>query len=414
MSGKYYSSPRWTGEILDCSMPMTFDTYSECSYRCLYCFSFFQKSIGAASKNYLHTKARPVNAGAIKRMFAEPESSQFGDYIRNRVAMQWGGLADQFDENEREQGITLELLKYFRKIKYPISFSTKAVWWSQDERYVKEFIGAKHFNLKVSIITRDDRKAEKMEILVPSPTERLELIRRASSWGIGGVTLRLRPFILGLTDLTYEQLINDAADAGATAVSTEFLCLEGRSVNKAKNRYEAMSKIVGFDLFQFYKDNSYKKSGYLRLNREIKRKYIMKMKEICDRRGLRLYVSDAHFKEVSCNGSCCGLDTSWNYSRGQFTEALVVAKREGRVKWSDIEGGLEYAKNIPYNKADGFNTGSGELRAKFHSFSLKDYIRFKWNDVNGSQSPYKYFGGILMPDGHDEEGNVIYKYTGEK
>ena len=39
-----YASPRWTMEIPDCSMPMTFDTYSKCAYNCLYCFSYFQKS----------------------------------------------------------------------------------------------------------------------------------------------------------------------------------------------------------------------------------------------------------------------------------------------------------------------------------------------------------------------------------
>ena len=37
-----YGSPRWTGEILDCSMPMTFDTYSNCAFNCAYCFSSFQ------------------------------------------------------------------------------------------------------------------------------------------------------------------------------------------------------------------------------------------------------------------------------------------------------------------------------------------------------------------------------------
>ncbi len=36
----YYVSPRWTYEILDCSMPMTFDTYSNCAFQCVYCFSF--------------------------------------------------------------------------------------------------------------------------------------------------------------------------------------------------------------------------------------------------------------------------------------------------------------------------------------------------------------------------------------
>ena len=40
-----YTSPRWSMEIPDCSMPMSMDTYSRCSYNCLYCFSFFQKAI---------------------------------------------------------------------------------------------------------------------------------------------------------------------------------------------------------------------------------------------------------------------------------------------------------------------------------------------------------------------------------
>src|SRR5688572_29278763 len=39
----FYGSPRWTYEILDCAMPMTFDTYSNCAHQCLYCFSFFQR-----------------------------------------------------------------------------------------------------------------------------------------------------------------------------------------------------------------------------------------------------------------------------------------------------------------------------------------------------------------------------------
>jgi hypothetical protein len=33
----YYSSPRWTGELMDCSMPVTFDQYSNCSFGCIYC-----------------------------------------------------------------------------------------------------------------------------------------------------------------------------------------------------------------------------------------------------------------------------------------------------------------------------------------------------------------------------------------
>ena len=45
LSDKKYGSPRITNEVLDCSMPMTFDQYSNCGYYCLYCFSSFQRDI---------------------------------------------------------------------------------------------------------------------------------------------------------------------------------------------------------------------------------------------------------------------------------------------------------------------------------------------------------------------------------
>ena len=65
---KNYSSPRWTNEILDCSMPMTFDTYSQCSYRCLYCFAFYQKS--HSMNDYLDVKnIRSVDPQKVIRLF---------------------------------------------------------------------------------------------------------------------------------------------------------------------------------------------------------------------------------------------------------------------------------------------------------------------------------------------------------
>lgn len=49
-----YQSPRWTGEIADCSLPVTFDTYSNCSFGCVYCFSQYQRGIGASKEAYLN------------------------------------------------------------------------------------------------------------------------------------------------------------------------------------------------------------------------------------------------------------------------------------------------------------------------------------------------------------------------
>ena len=46
-----YQSPRWSGEIADCSLPMTLDTYSNCSFGCVYCFSQYQRGIGGVKMN---------------------------------------------------------------------------------------------------------------------------------------------------------------------------------------------------------------------------------------------------------------------------------------------------------------------------------------------------------------------------
>ena len=55
---KDYMSPRWSMEIVDCSMPMSFDTYSRCAYNCLYCFAYFQKS--HIVQGYMCGQARSV------------------------------------------------------------------------------------------------------------------------------------------------------------------------------------------------------------------------------------------------------------------------------------------------------------------------------------------------------------------
>ena len=154
-------------------------------------------------------------------------------------------------------------------------------------------------------------------------------------------------------------------------------------------------------------------SGYLRGNREMKRPYIDAMQEQCDKLGLRFYVSDAHFKERCANGSCCGLRPDWNYSRGQFTEALLIAKEKGQVRWADIKPGLGYAESFSFGKAEGFNQSTSERLASRHDWSMFDYVRDEWNNVNGGHSPYKYFGGVLRPIGKDENGDVIYEYRGD-
>lgn len=402
-----YGSPRWTGEICDCSLPMTMDTYSNCSFGCVYCFSQYQRGVGSGKDNYFAKDVKSVSVNRVKDIFLGKSGRQFQPYIEQRRTIQWGGLSDQFDGYERKYGRTLELLRFFKEIDYPISFSTKGTWWLDDKRYTDLFRGQKNWNVKFSIITEDEHDAAMIEKGVDSPKKRLEAIQKFTELDAGGATLRMRPFIIGVTSKTYIDLINHAADRGATALTTEFFCLERRAVNLARENYKIISDCVGHDIVDFYARNSHG-SGYLRLNRGIKEPYVKKMKEVAHARGMRFYVSDAHFKECSDGTCCCGLDESWNYSRDNFAQALQLCKRNGKVTFSEVfSGGF---LDFDWGNAEGYNTGSVENRAKFDGMSMRDYLRHIWNSPKSGQSPYMYFEGVMRPCGVDGNGDIVYEY----
>lgn len=405
-----YSSPRWTGEIADCSLPVTFDTYSNCSFGCVYCFSQYQRGIGGAKEDYFAKKVKAVDPEKIKKLFGGHDpNNQFWKYIKDRRPIQYGGLSDQFDGFEKKYGVTYEILKYLKEINYPICFSTKSSWVFFDPKYQELFRGADNWNVKFSIITLDEKDASKIEVGVSSPKKRLEAMKMYNTLSKGGTTLRLRPFIVGVSDKTYLDLIKQAKEAGASAVTTEFFCLEMRSITQAREHYQVISDCAGFDIVEFYRKYS-NGSGYLRLNRKVKEKYIRKMQELCHDLGMRFYVSDAHFKECSDNCCCCALPPGWDYSRGHFAAALQIAKKTGEVRWSDIEKDM-YFLEFPMVRAQGFNLNSSENRARLSGMTMKDYLRYLWNAPRRGQSPYKIFERVLEPDGYDENGDIIYKYN---
>lgn len=144
-----YSSPRWTGEIADCSLPVTFDTYSNCAFGCVYCFSQYQRGLGATGEDYYAKKVKAVDPEKVLKIFrGEDKNSTFYEYVKDKRPIQYGGLSDEFDGFEKKYGVTYEILKGLREINYPICFSTKGTWVFFDPKYQEIFRGADNWNVK--------------------------------------------------------------------------------------------------------------------------------------------------------------------------------------------------------------------------------------------------------------------------
>ena len=414
-----YNSPRITGEFTDCSMPMSFDQYSACGYDCLYCFSRFQRSMGVGATNYLAKNVKAVSLKKFKWYFTELDNPKniFRDYIKNRITFQWGGLSDPFCPIEEEHGRGYELLSFLKEIRYPVNFSSKSDLILRDKKYTDLFEGMGDvWSYKASIITLDADKAKIMEANAPSPQRRIETLKKLSDMGIWTIW-RLRPFIIGLSSLDYEEQLYTAAKIGCRAISTEFFCLEVRATKVAKTQFDIMSKVVGFDIVNYYKNIS-STLGYLRLNRSIKKPYFDRMKQICDETGMNMSVSDAHGKEYTQSGSCCGLPDGKDgqpcltkYSKCQFTEALKIARQKGEVCWNDIAQHDILFKGLKTDSYVKVNNVKGLKSIKKCQMDLITYMKNIWNTPNDNSSPYKYFKGAMVPDRLDEEGNIIYKYN---
>jgi DNA repair photolyase len=412
-----YCSPRWTQEILDCSMPMTFDVYGSCSYNCLYCFAYYQK---AQCLGGYQSDVRSVDPASIVRLFkntlagrfsnATRMARQFAPYILSRKVMQIGALADQFDENERRHGVTLALLRFFDMIDYPLSFSTKAVWWTQDPRYMALFARHRHnWHVKVSVITADKSKARHLEAGCPTPMQRIDAIRRLSDIGVS-TTLRLRPFLIGASE-DWPELINLAAAAGAKSVTTEWFCMEARAAEPTKERYRKMSSIIGFDVWSFYMENS-RQHGYKRLNKGLKLPVVRAMSQLAHEKGMRFNVSDAHCREFNDHPNCCGVPPEWNSQAAHFGGAILTAKTTGVVRFSDISS--EVGRLFPFRwlESEGYNTGTNRARAVALDMTMAQFFRANWNDSRRGACPANMYS-CLQECGVDESRDVIYRYSGD-
>jgi DNA repair photolyase len=417
----YYQSPRWSNEILDCAMPMTFDTYSNCAFSCSYCFSQFQRGIGQSSENYNNKgNVKFVNIDKVKRMFTEPDKSQFGWYIKNRYTMQWGGLSDCFDGFEKKFGKTLELLHFFKEIKYPISFSTKSTWFLKDKRYLDVLKDTGDFwHFKISIITLDEQKARAIERGVRPPLERIENFSILKDLGIKS-TLRLRPFIIGVSDPSYIELIERSIKNGIYSISTEFFCLEARSKEVAKKNYSYISDQCGFDIVDFYIKHSEGQSGYLRLNYEIKKPYMREIVRLCKENNLILGVSDSSCKLLGNTGGCCGIplekdNKKFKPFKGQLTQMIQDSIQDGtnELSFSKLDKDIDMLDKINFKNAEGYNTNTLKKRNILSNYTLKDIIRKDWNTPTSRKSPYFYTDKNLKPIRIDENDNTVYKIIGD-
>lgn len=426
---KGYQSPRISSEIPDCSMPMSFDNLNFCSLGCTYCFAYMQKAINPSRTDLgLQTVDIPKMIQAMTGKGAKGHHKLlYEHFYKRRFLLHWGGLADPFCNFERKIGSTKELLIALGDMDYPTLFSFKGntVFHPEYRAILERFSHQRNFAFQVSIITADDKLAKEVEVGVPSPTARLRALKMLSDMGYWTI-LRLRPFMIGITDPTLDELLERALAAGIRGVSTEFFAIDNRCTAGAKMRFKWLAKYMGVEnLHDYYQALSPDRGTYLRLNRHVKERFIKKIYTFCAKHGLTLGVSDPDFKELCTSGSCCGMPDNFadnkgleNWTRDQLTYHVKRARQIYHQTGKIIELRFDEVYNevtSPYLVEPGLANDNfdviGRNYAERANLTQKLLLQEKWNNLRSPINPRNYLHNKLVPVGLDDKGNYIVRYN---
>lgn len=431
-----YNGIRFTADASDCAMPIAMDSHSGCSFVCLYCFSNnLQRDLSRnESKKQSAIKHKSIYTEMpirkLERLLSGKSENKIDvevyKLLQKGQPLQWGALGDPFDDIERATGWGLKAIELLKKYNIPTRISTKGTDVLMLKEYRKAFKGCKNFWFAFSIISANDELLRKVDITAPNATDRLKCMKQYTKDG-HIASLRFRPFLVGISDKWkgepegWKVLIYKAANAGASVVSFEWAFWNNAPTDCQKTQYRMINKVQGDkDFYKKWKKMSYGKESCLRGDRSYQEELTYAIREYTHKLGLIFVSSDPHFKELSDSGNCCGMmadDPIWGgYSKNQWCELVV----KGRKHYDKTGKKLKFYKKDWLPEGDfwmnNIKQGSMIATGGCHDFRVHknqtfgDSLHNKWNTPLHPRAPWKYFQGILIPIGTDENNDVIYQY----
>ena len=426
-----YMSPRVSSEYMDCSMPMTFDHYSHCSLGCTYCFAYMFKTINSSFTGKLHSVDPKSMIAAIR---GEPKDVRakaiYRNFYKDRFLLHWGGLADPFDNFEKTNSIGYKIVNVLAKEAYPTLFSFKgsAIFRPNFRKLFEKYADQKNFAFQASIITNSDELSRQIEIGVPVTTRRINALAMLSDMGYYTI-LRLRPFIIGVSDKGLDELLDRSREAGIDAVSLEFFAMDHRSNPALMRRYKWIGELIGVGpdkVMEYFKTLSpSERGGYLRLNRLVKESYVKQIYEFCLKHDILFACSDPDYKELNMSGSCCGMPDTYkqneemtNWTKNQLTYYLKEARRKYHESGSIYKFRFEIVfkpKEDTYLKDIDLGLDHPGVAAKMtgerRNLTFLKMTRDCWNNLRSPANPANYFHGKMIPTHIDANGNYVFRYN---
>jgi DNA repair photolyase len=195
----------------DLGFDQSINPYRGCEHGCIYCFArpthaFLGLSPGLDFESRLF--AKPDAARLLARELRRPK------YEPSVIAL--GTNTDPYQPVERRMRVTRSILQVLADFKHPFSIVTKSALVLRDLDIIAPMAEKGLAQVAISVTTLDRKLARAMEPRAATPAKRLETIHRLAQAGVPALVMAA-PVIPGLTDSELEEILDAAAEAGASS-----------------------------------------------------------------------------------------------------------------------------------------------------------------------------------------------------
>lgn len=281
------------GEIHRCYYPFKLDTYGRgCMNDCLYCYS----------RSTLHFRnlwdAKTPAVADIKKIekmlddvLVKDKKIKYYEHFKNRVPLRLGGMTDVFQDTEKTERVTYQLLKLLKEYQYPYLILTK-------NKLVAEYMDVLDPNLayvQFTITTPYDDISKLYEPEASTTTERLQAAKDLTGFYTAARVNPLFPkypdghytrkdsFIDGGEDEMFRyfdwHLVDMFKEANINTVIAGFVRLSHWNI-------KWIEEDTGKNLKWLFDSDTKAKNTALHFSTEEKRYYYERMKKRCDEVGM--------------------------------------------------------------------------------------------------------------------------------
>jgi DNA repair photolyase len=272
----------WRNPLCTCPRKYSFDPYTGCAHRCLYCYitSYIPRAFECRPKKDL-----------LKRLERDLRK------IDKRRIISMSNSSDPYPPVEAELKLTRACIKLFAEEGCRLLVITKSDLVARDADLLAEMCAA----VSVTITTLREEISRRLEPGAPDPSERLAALKKLADRGVP-VAVRLDPVIPSINDGDVEEIIEAAANAGVSHITSSTYKLRPDSWRRMRREFPD----VAAQLAQLYfeRGERHRNSWYLPL--ELRRKLMKRIRAACDERDLTFASCREDLAGLTSAASCDG------------------------------------------------------------------------------------------------------------